>query len=87
MMNVVKLWSNFGDTKKQDFVKCLKISNLQSRRPKADPGEFEGVRPLNQYSAKGTKKASLAAMLFCVPRAGAKMLVKGGDYCVFIGGY
>ena len=22
------------------------------RRPKADPGEFEGVRPLNQYSAK-----------------------------------
>ena len=36
----------------------------------ADPGEFEGVRPLNQYSAKGTKKASLAAMLFCVPRMG-----------------
>ena len=33
-------------------------------------GEFEGVRPLNQYSAKGTKKASLAAMLFFVPRAG-----------------
>ena len=55
---------------KQDFAKCLKINNLQRRRPKADPEEFEGVRPLNQYSAKGTKKASLAAMLFCVPRAG-----------------
>ena len=61
---------NLGNTKKQDFVKCLKINNLQSRRPKADPGEFEGVRPLNQYSAKGTKKASSQAMLFCVPRAG-----------------
>ena len=48
----------FGGYKKQDFVKCLKINNLQSRRPKADPGEFEGVRPLIQYSAKGTKKAS-----------------------------
>ena len=23
------------------------------RRPKADPGEFEGDRPLNQYSAPG----------------------------------
>lgn len=39
---------------KQDFVKCLKTSNLQS--------------------------------LF-VPRAGAKMLVIGGDYCEFICGY
>ena len=60
---------NLGNTKKQDFVKCLKINNLQSRRPKADPGEFEGVRPLNQYSAKGTKKASPQAMLFvCLGR-------------------
>ena len=59
----------WGIQKKQDFVKCLKINNLQSRRTKADPGEFEGVRPLNQYSAKGTKKASLAAMLFvCLGR-------------------
>ena len=40
------------------------------RRPLADAGKFEGVRPLNQYSAKGTKKASPQAMLFCVPRAG-----------------
>ena len=27
---VVKMWSNLGDTKKQDFVKCLKTNNLQS---------------------------------------------------------
>ena len=44
---------NWG-AQKQDFVKCLKINNLQS---------------------------------LVVPRAGAKMLVTGGDYCVFIGGY
>ena len=44
----------FGGYKKQDFVKCLKINNLQS---------------------------------LVVPRAGAKMLVTGGDYCVSIGDY
>ena len=46
--------TKIGGYKKQDFVKCLEINNLQS--------------PV-------------------VPRAGAKMLVTGGDYCVFIGGY
>ena len=44
--------TKFGGYKKQDFVKCLEISNLQS---------------------------------LVVPRAEAKMLVTGGDYCVFVG--
>ena len=30
---------------------------------------------------------NISGCIFSVPRAGAKMLVIGGDYCVFIGGY
>ena len=44
----------FGGQKKQDFVNCVKINNLQS---------------------------------LVVPRTGAKMLVTGVDYCVFICGH
>ena len=52
---------------------------------RSDPGEFEGERPLI-HKISGAKRAACYAALF-VPRAGAKMLVTGGDYCEFICGY